>query len=67
MSVDLYVYSSQQVHYSELINIKGDGTIYTFSFQAGFDTPKQREDCYQSTTPPPSHHGKLDSVKKIKK
>ena len=25
--------------------------------QAGFDPPKQREDCYQSTTLPPSHHG----------
>ena len=25
--------------------------------QARFDPPKQREDCYQSTTLPPSHHG----------
>ena len=25
--------------------------------QAGFDPLKQREDCYQSTTLPPSHHG----------
>ena len=24
---------------------------------AGFNPPKQREDCYQSTTLPPSHHG----------
>ena len=24
--------------------------------QVGFDPPKQREDCYRSTTLPPSHH-----------
>ena len=30
---------------------------------AGFKPPKQREDCYQSTTLPPSHHGWITHLK----
>ena len=40
------------------INIAGPLRYHmTYMPEAGFDPSKQREDCYHSTTLPPSHHG----------